>query len=120
MANPSAEAYEAAMAEELKNEAETVLERGLKSVTGSEQDPWFPGRRRECELPIDLAVSSALGSDAVMAKLLAVLKKGTPEETVKRVNALAVAIAKQIGNDNALGVVEGRFAPLLAAMEEGS
>jgi hypothetical protein len=118
MANPSAERYEATMAEELTHEAETVLERGLSWVTGSEQNSMAPSQRRETKEPIEVAVTHALDDNDVMAKLLAVLRDGRPDDVIARVHALRMSIAKQIGEDNALGVVEARFAPLLAAMED--
>jgi hypothetical protein len=119
--NASLDAYELSMAEELKQEAETVLSRGLATVTGSVEHR-TPGcmesRCVERQEPIAEAVTGALFSDAPMAKLLAVLKDGTPEETWARVNSLRIALAKQIGEDNALGVVEARFGRLIEEMAQ--
>lgn len=118
--NLSLEAYESTMAEELANEAETALERGLTWVTGATLCSVNTQPRRECHEPIEDAVAIALLDDGVMWHLLQVVQTTTPEALVARVNSLRSALAKQIGEDNALGVVEARFAPLVRACEEQS
>jgi hypothetical protein len=114
--NASIEAFEAAKAEELKQEAEVAMARGLATVTGS-YTKYTPGcvdsRTVEYQEPIGQAVGMALSEDGVMWHLLQVLQTTTSESLVARVNNLRFALAAEIGQQNALGVLEAQFGPLM-------